>query len=85
MSRLASGEWDIRVSHTIEDLKRDWNSRPGAATAGAILHIGYERQPTRHYEAATTEFPGRLLLTAAARSALPATYKSSNSPVVAST
>lgn len=83
MLRLANGEWEIKVSQTIEDLRRDWNARP-SSIAGAVLHVGYERQPARHYDAAAASFSANLLLTGAARAALPQFYKSSDSPVALS-
>jgi hypothetical protein len=79
MLKLASGEWDIRVCQTLEDLARCWDDRPDSVS-GALLHIGFERAPARQYDDAVRQFAANLLLTKAAATALPSSYKSSNEP-----
>jgi hypothetical protein len=83
MLPLATGDWDIKVSQTLEDLVRDWEGRPDS-TDGAVLHIGYERRPARIYQEAAKAFPGKLLLTQGAKAALPLPYRSSDSSVARS-
>jgi len=80
MFKLGTGEWDIKVCQTLEDLAHHWNGRSDLVQ-GAVLHIGFERSPGRCYDDATERYPSHLLLTKAASAALPAPYKSSDSPV----
>ncbi len=80
MLRLANGDWDIKVSQTLQDLARDWGARPEPST-GAVLHVGYERAPARSYDDAISGFPANVLLTEAAKAALPQAYRSSDTPV----
>ena len=45
------------------------------------MHLGFDRPPAREFEEIATRFPGRMLLTAAARFALPSGFHGSRAPV----
>ena len=78
--RSHGGDGEVTVYHALEDLVRAWEERTDD-TAAALLHIGFERRPARLYAEAMNLFPGRLLLTEAARAALPTTFRCSSRPV----
>ena len=78
--RTSDGEPQVAVFHALEDLVRAWEARDDE-TVSAVLHIGFDRRPARVYSAALDEFRGRLLLTEAARAALPSSFRCSTGPI----
>jgi hypothetical protein len=75
MIRTPSGLWDIEVSHALEDVLGQWKRQE--ALASAVLHIGFERRIARSFEELASQFPGRVLLTPAAKGALPSSFATS--------
>ena len=79
MTRTPSGEWDIEVSHSLEDVLHQWKRHEASATA--VLHIGFERRIARSFEDLVAQFPGRVLLTQSAKGALPSSFTTSRHSV----
>lgn len=73
--------WDVAVFHDLEGLVKAWEQRADSR-ATAVVHIGFERTPARHFDDAISGFPAQVLLTAGAKYALPTGYHSTETPVV---
>ena len=79
MIRTPSGEWDIEVSHALEDVLHAWERREAPTTA--VLHVGFERRTARLFEELASQFPGRVLLTPGAKGALPSSFATSRNAI----
>lgn len=75
MIRTPSGEWDVEVSHALEDVLHAWERREPTTTA--VLHVGFERRTARSFEELASRFPDRVLLTPGAKGALPSSFATS--------
>lgn len=80
MLRSSVGEWDIQVSHSLEDVLQGWERRT-EQTKSAVLHIGFERRVARSFEDLATQFPDLVLLTPGAKGALPASFSTSKEAI----
>jgi hypothetical protein len=80
MLRSSAGEWDIQVSHSLEDVLRAWEEIDDEPST-AVLHVGFERRVARSFESLATQFPGRVLLTPGAKGALPSSFATSKSAI----
>lgn len=76
MVRMATGEWDIEVSHSLEDVLGAWEGRCEKSKT-AVLHVGFERRLARSFEDLASQFPGKVLLTPGAKGALPSSFATS--------
>jgi len=76
MLRSLSGEWDIQVSHLLEDVLHSWEQHSDEPKT-AILHVGFERRVAKSFEELAVQFPGRVLLTPGAKGALPSSFATS--------
>lgn len=81
MARVISGEWTITVHRDLEDLLGAWNSRERRDETVGVLHIGYDRPPTREFDDVARPHIGRMLVTAAAKYALPPAFQTSHHAV----
>jgi RNA polymerase sigma factor (sigma-70 family) len=81
MARTKANEWTISVHRDLEDLLAAWQQRSSPDGAVGVLHLGFDRPPAREFEGIATRFPGRMLLTAAAKYALPSGFQASREPV----
>lgn len=81
MTRNPAGEWCVDVSRDLEGVLDAWKSRSDSPGTVAVLHVGFDRPPSSHFDAVATEFSGKVLVTAAARFALPSGFVSSSRPV----
>src|SRR3954451_17283027 len=81
MARTNANEWTISVHRDLEDLLSAWQQRSSQDETVGVLHLGFDRPPAREFEGVAARFPGRMLLTAAARFALPSGFCGSHEPV----
>lgn len=75
----SDGTWDVGSHRNLETLLDSWKAVPDAG-ACAIVHIGFWRPDTSEFEAAVSGMRGKVLLTGAAKWALPQQFKSSLRP-----
>jgi len=80
MLRSSVGEWDIQVSHSLEDVLHGWEHLTEQPKS-AVLHVGFERRVARSFEDLATQFPGMVLLTPGAKGALPASFSTSKEAI----
>jgi hypothetical protein len=79
--RSENGEWQVEVSRDLEGLVRTWEERSRAQHVTGVVHIGFDRSLSRHFDDLAREYPHRVLLTAAAKYALPKSFRASAAPV----
>ncbi len=79
--RPEGGEWEVEVRHNLEGLVRAWEERNRARPGTGVVHIGFGRSLARHFDDLAHRFPQRVLLTAAAKHALPRIYRTSAEPI----
>jgi Sigma-70, region 4/Bacterial RNA polymerase, alpha chain C terminal domain len=80
MLRADAGEWTVQVFHDLEGLVRAWEQRAAAVLSG-VVHVGFNRSPARAFEQVSDGFPGQMLITAAAKYALPSGFHTSSRAV----
>ena len=81
MMRTGDGAWKVTVCRDLGTVISTWKLRKAPDRDVAVLHIGFERRPSQSYEAIAAAYPGRMLLTRAARHAMPSSFVSSATPV----
>jgi hypothetical protein len=81
MIRSEGGDWQIEVFRDLEGIVRAWELRDRTALATGVVHVGFERDPTRSFDGIAAQFPNLVLLTASAKYALPSGFQSSAEPI----
>lgn len=81
MLRSSEGDWSVAVCRDLGAVIQAWKARTDAETTVGILHVGFDRSPSQVYESVAAGYPARMLLTASAKYALPASFVSSRKPV----
>lgn len=76
--RLAENDWDVSIHRELESLIEAWEIRPNPEISGAI-HVGFGRPDTDAFEEVLAPRPGKIVVTASAKFALPSNFKSSAS------
>ena len=79
--RYRADVWSSTASANLEPVVSLWTSRSDPEQTSGVLHIGFEQLASELFEPLTALYPGRLLVTAAAKYALPAQFKSETTPV----
>lgn len=79
MLRSGAGEWSVTVHRDLEDLLAAWKSRPADDQVTGVVHVGFDRPPSREFETFASERLGCVLITGAAKFALPADFQTSKS------
>ncbi len=80
--RLGAGEWKLETTQDLESIVRAWCLHSSTNPNGvAVVHIGFEPMQTDAFEALAHAYAGKVLLTAAAKNALPPKYRSSTTPI----
>lgn len=79
--RSAAGEWQVEVIRDLESLVKTWKERSTGREMTGIVHIGFERSLARNFEDVAVQYPHRVLLTAAAKHALPRNFLASTTPI----
>lgn len=75
-----TGTCDVEVHRDLEPLLDAWERRNEDGKT-AVIHIGFYRPPSKTFYECAPKFPGRVLLTAAAKFALPKGYEASANPI----
>lgn len=75
------GKWAVTVCRDLGSIMYAWKSRNDPKEESAILHIGFDRLPSQAFEKLAISYAGRMLLTKAAKHALPSSFVASNDPV----
>lgn len=74
--RLAENDWQVSIHRELETLVEAWLKRPHT-DVGGVVHIGFWRPETDTFEMAVAMRPGRVVVTASAKFALPTSFKTS--------
>ena len=75
------GSWAVSVCRDLDTTMRAWGSRGQPDRDVGILHVGFDRPPSQTFDKIAIAHPGRVLLTAAAKYALPSSFTASAAPV----
>ena len=78
MVRGKNGDWSVSVHHDLEGLLTVWRDRRNSDEVVGVLHVGFDRPPSREFEEVAAGYSGRMRLTAAARFGLPTGFQTSN-------
>lgn len=78
--RGSDGSWEVGSHRGLETLLSAWRAVPDAGACG-VVHVGFWRPDTSEFEAAASGRPGEVLLTEAARWALPESFRASSRPI----
>ncbi len=81
MVRSHDGEWTVTVCRDLGAVMRAWESRKEPDRDVAVLHVGFDRPPSHSFQEVAAAYPGRMLLTAAGKHSVPASFVSSSAPV----
>lgn len=81
MLRTESDGWSVSVHRDLEALLAAWRERPDPDRTTGVIHVGFDRPPSREFEPLARDNPGRALVTAAARFALPSDFRALRAPV----
>ena len=81
MLRAKDGKWSVTVCRDLGSIMYAWKSRNEPEKESAVLHIGFDRLPSQAFDKLATAYIGRILLTKAAKHALPPSFVASNDPV----
>lgn len=81
MMRSSDGTWTVTVCRDLGAVVRTWKSRRVPEQDVAVLHVGFDRLPSRSFDQVADEYPGCMLLTAAAKHVLPNSFVASVTPV----
>lgn len=80
--RSDAGEWKLEITQDLESIVRARHLHSSTNPSGvAVLHIGFEPMQTDAFDGLAPRYIGSILLTAAAKYALPQRYRSSTSPI----
>lgn len=71
----------MEVARDLEGLLRAWEEHSSARPATGVVHVGFERSLARCFDDLAGRYPHRVLLTAAAKYALPSSFRASAAPV----
>lgn len=74
--RLAAKDWQGSIHRELETLVDAWHRRPHP-DVGGVVHIGFWRPDTDAFESAVAIRPGKVIITASAKFALPSSFKTS--------
>jgi hypothetical protein len=77
MLRSGESDWSVTVCRDLDAVLEAWKGRPDTIGTTGILHIGFDRPPSQLFDDVASAFPGKMLLTTAAKHALPIGFESS--------
>ncbi len=80
MVRSSNGEWAVTVCRDLGAVMHAWKIRKEPDRDVAVLHVGFDRPPSHNFDEIAGAYPGRMLLTAAAKYALPNSFVASAAP-----
>lgn len=76
MMRSSDG-WTVTVCRDLGAVMRAWEMRKEPDRDVGVLHVGFDRPPSHNFDEIAEAHPGRMLLTAAAKHALPNSFVAS--------
>lgn len=79
--RSDGGDWQVEVWRDLEDLLRAWDKHCNTGMVTGVVHVGFERSLARCFDDLARQFPHRVLLTSAAKHALPRSFRASTASV----
>src|SRR5262245_2857623 len=77
----ANGEWSVNVCRDLGAIRLAWKEATETQSVTGVLHVGFGRPQTRVFDTVTPLWSGKVLLTEAARCALPPAFTSSRYPI----
>jgi hypothetical protein len=78
--RLAENDWQVSTHRDLETLIEAWNKRRHP-DIGAAVHVGFWRPDSDAFESSLAIRPGKVVITAAAKFALPPSFKTSTGAI----
>ena len=81
MMRSDDGIWTVTVCRDLGAVLRTWKARKEPDRDVAVLHVGFDRPPSDTFDQTAGAYPGHMLLTAAAKHALPSSFIASAAPI----
>ena len=81
MVRSSDGIWTVAVCRDLGAVLRAWKTRSEPDRDVAVLHVGFDRPPSHSFDEVAQAYPGRMLLTAAAKHVVPTSFRSSVAPI----
>ena len=81
MMRSDDGTWAVTVCRDLGAVLRTWKARKEPDRDVAVLHVGFDRPPSHSFDETAGTYPGHMLLTAAAKHALPSSFIASAAPI----
>lgn len=81
MTRSDDGKWEVTVCRDLGGVLRAWGARKEPDSDVAVLHVGFDRPPSQTFDEVAGAYSGHMLLTAAAKHALPNSFVASAAPV----
>ena len=81
MLRADDGTWKVTVCRSLGAVMRIWKARREPDRDVAVLHVGFDRPPSRIFDEIADANRGQMLLTAAGKYALPSSFIASAAPV----
>ena len=73
--------WTVSVCRDLGTVVHTWKARKEPDRDVAVLHVGFDRPPSHNFNKIVGLYPGRMLLTTAAKHVLPNSYITSVAPV----
>lgn len=80
LTKLSPSDWDVTTHRDLETIEAAWRERL-VKEAAAAIHVGFWRPSTEAFSSILAEYPGRLLLTSAAKYSLPKSFSTSSVPI----
>ena len=81
MVRSSDGTWTVTVCRDLGAVLHAWKTRTEPDRDVAVLHVGFDRPPSHSFDEVARAHTGRMLLTAAAKHVVPASFRSSVAPL----
>ena len=81
MMRSDDAKWTVTVCRDLGAVVHTWKARQEPDRDVAVLHVGFDRPPSHIFDEIAVAHPGHMLLTAAAKHALPISFVTSAAPV----
>ncbi len=78
--RVGLDDWNVNVCRDLDAVIAAWQRRSDDSQS-AILHLGFDRPSSPAFDQIATDFPGRMLFTAAAKYGVPSQFEASETPI----
>jgi hypothetical protein len=81
MIRSPQGEWSVSVCRDLDAVLSIWRERFEPNQTVGVLHVGFDRAASALFNQIAANYPGRMVVTAAAKHAVPRGFESSERPI----